>query len=207
MSLATTAFLLVAILQAVAAALANSSTTCFSNIVGSLVCCIAFLHYRWMQADGSNMMAIRYSDWFFTLPLLVLEIFIILGIGVGTNLGYFLVVLTLILVMLGSGWMSVRFLRNSSRQRFNPRRMLWLLLGFVALVAIYWIVLGILEQANDNTLTKITITFFLLWSLYGVVALGETKVIDSGPGQYMYDILDIITKAVFGIIVAFSSFN
>lgn len=53
-----------------------------SNALGVTVNAIAFVHYNQMQADfvrGKGVWATRFSDWAATVPLMVLEVYALLG--------------------------------------------------------------------------------------------------------------------------------
>ena len=197
--LATAALAGASAMQALAATRATDAKTALSNATGSSVCLIAFIHYLCIMRPGIDATTIRYSDWLITLPLLLLEIFLICGIDIVENGWVFLLTCILLLAMLLAGWMSVRSKRRHPTKSIQQK--VWLLVGCVCLIAVYWIVLSLFEQTKTGLLPLISIGFFSLWSLYGVVA-----VIDGSHTQYMYDILDLSTKAVFGIIVAIHTF-
>jgi bacteriorhodopsin len=145
-------------------------------------------------------MSIRYSDWIITLPLLLVEIFLICGIDIGENLGWFLLTCTFIFLMLLAGWMALKSFRKNPGK--SKRFMGFILTGCFCLAAVYWIVLGQLDHTKTGTpLQTVAITLFLAWSLYGIVAVMQSTG-ENGPDQYMYDLLDLATKAIFGIIVA-----
>ena len=183
------------ILQALAALYATDTKTTVSNATGSGVCMVALLHYYWMSLPGSDVMSIRYSDWFITLPFLLLDIFLICGIDLMENLGFFLVACLFLMVMLIAGWKALQ-----------TQSVAWLALGCLCLLVVYGIVFGVLSQTEQGPLATVTRVFFLLWILYGVVAVQQYRSSseNSGSIQAVYDVLDITTKAVFGVVVASS---
>jgi bacteriorhodopsin len=199
--IATTALAIVSATQALAAIRAENEKTIVSNSVGAAVCFIAFLHYILLSRPGKDIMSIRYSDWFFTLPLLLIEIFLICGIDIIDNIWMFLFLIMLIMGMLITGWMAVRSLRSNGTNYTK-----WLVAGTICLVAIYLIVLGVLERDTDGPLQTATIIFFLMWTLYGFVSFYQ-RTGNEHMSQAAYDILDIVTKAVFGLVVAAFAFN
>ena len=203
-TIATSALAIVSATQAMAAIHSNNKKTTVSNSIGSVVCFIALLHYRLLSTSGKDTMAIRYSDWLFTLPLLLLEIFLICGIDIIDNIWMFLFTIMLIIGMLVTGWMAVRSLRSNPAD--GKRSTKWWIVGTICLIAVYLIVLGVLERDPDGPLQTATIVFFLVWTLYGVVSLYQ-RTGSEYMSQAAYDILDIVTKAVFGLVVAVFAFN
>jgi bacteriorhodopsin len=105
--------------------------------------------------------------------------------------------------MLLAGWMSARSKRIHPTKSIQQKG--WLVVGCVCLIAVYRIVLSLLEHTKTGLLPVISIGFFSLWALYGVVAVIQQPG-DGSYTQYMYDILDLSTKAVFGLIVAIHTF-
>jgi bacteriorhodopsin len=185
----------VAILQGLVALRTSDHKTVLSNSIGSTVCSIAFIHYLWLSSKGDTT-SIRYSDWLLTLPLLLLEIYLICDME---NQESFLLAVTLILFMLYSGW------KAESSNVNSGNRKAWLFLGCLNLLLVYMIVLG-QTGFPDEFLQAVTIILFLSWSLYGVVSASQGKVEDSSI-QSAYDLLDLSTKAIFGIVVAISSYR
>jgi bacteriorhodopsin len=204
--LAATSMACTSIIQALAALHATDEKIILSNTIGSGVCGIALLHYYWLTQPGVNVMANRYSDWVLTLPLLLLDIFIICGIDVIGNILFFLLSCILIFGMLIAGWKSIRAQNNHPNNSTLFKT--WMTIGFLCLIAVYWIVLGMMERTKDGTIQTVTIGLFLLWPIYGVVAacFPTGKSSDKDPEQYAYDILDIASKAILGLVVASGAF-
>jgi bacteriorhodopsin len=195
---AATILLGTAVVQAIAAWQAPDSKSQQSNTVGALVCAIAFLHYFiWIQTGSSDrtIMNFRYSDWLFTLPLLLIEICLICEIDITDNIWLLLLTCLLIFSMLGAGWTALRKSRSG----------VWLALGFLCLALVYGIVLGLLDPLVTGTLPVVAIVGFVAWILYGAVAVAQRHK-STSTGQSAYDVLDVLTKAVFGLIVASSVF-
>jgi bacteriorhodopsin len=202
--IATAALAVVSATQALVAIRTKDEKTLVSNSIGSVVCLIAFLHYCLLSMYKWDVMMVRYSDWFFTLPLLLIEIFVICGIDIIDNIWMFLFAILLIIGMLVTGWMAVRSLRSNPTD--GTRYIKWLISGTICLIAVYLIVLGLLERGPDGPLQTVTIAFFLVWTLYGAVSLYQRRGSEQ-MSQSAYDILDIVTKAVFGIVVAAFAVN
>jgi bacteriorhodopsin len=186
---------LAAAVQALAATQSLDNSKKISNVMGSMSCSIAFVHYLLIMGSDGDEMYIRYSDWIWTLPLLLFDIMLIFGIDIAENILLCLLTLLFLLGMLVAGWMAINAPRHSN---------MWLTVGFACLLAVYGIVLLILPHNLEGNLTSVTLFFFLLWSLYGVVAITDRNgvVNNNQYAQHAYDVLDICTKAVFGLAVA-----
>jgi bacteriorhodopsin len=189
-------------MQALAAVRSTDTKVAISNALGSTICLIAFIHYQWIVRSESDVMAIRYSDWCITLPLLLLDIFLICGVDLGENAWLCMVSGLLIFAMLLAGWYALRSQRNHPTNAARHRS--FLVLGCLCLAIVYFIVLGLLDRTKTGLLPNVAISGLLLWSLYGIVAFFRDTG-TNGNVQYMYDILDVVTKAIFGIVVAFST--
>jgi bacteriorhodopsin len=195
------------IVQAIAASHATDTKAILSNTTGSVICGIAFVHYTWITRPGCDVMAIRYSDWLLTLPLLLLDIFLICGVDILNNLWICILAGLLLLAMIFAGWRSVRSHRTDPTN--HARYAAWISVGFVCLLAVYWIVFGLLEPivTGADTLSLITLGFFVMWIVYGIVAAFPRHMDVDGHVQQAYDVLDLLTKAVFGLVVAADVFR
>jgi bacteriorhodopsin len=166
------------------------------EFTGALVCFIALMHYLLIIVTPDyDTMIIRYSDWILTLPLLLYKILLIRNVKVDENIIWCICLFGLLMLMLWSGWKSERLTGHK-----------WtgtMLIGFISLLGIYLIVFNVLESPILDTLQIVTIIFFLMWILYGVVASGR-DILKKTTLHTAYDVLDLSTKAIFGVLVVFT---
>lgn len=159
------------------------------NVIGAGVCAIAFQHYRWMSEVGRSsqeILNIRYMDWFLTLPLLYWECLLFSGVDVLEH--PFLVGLStiLVLLMLAAGKLSTQSRHHKTL----------VLLGFLCLVATV-VLFCLMVPSYQHAPTIISLMIIGSWFAYGILALMRTK--ESSTG---YNILDLLNKACFGLVVA-----
>ncbi|MDG2188926.1 MAG: bacteriorhodopsin, partial [Candidatus Marinimicrobia bacterium] len=77
-----------------------------SLTVSGLVCFIAAVHYFYMRdAGGTDVVAIRYIDWLITVPLLMVELYIVLLAVTNVGSGVFKRLLTFTTLMLVFGYL------------------------------------------------------------------------------------------------------
>jgi hypothetical protein len=184
-----------ALFQTVVSVLVPDAKTAGSNRLGAIICLIACVHYiGLLLAPASSVMAIRYSDWLLTLPLLLWEIFRILEIDIyGRYWVRFLGAIALLLGMLAAGWKGVETASTHPRQAT-----LWLVVGCVCLIALDVFVCVTVDPLDNDGLKLVTLIIFLGWALYGLVAAYPLTATST---QLAYDVLDIGTKAGFGVVV------
>jgi bacteriorhodopsin len=175
---------------------ADGNTRQFESI-GVIVCYIALMHYVLiLMLPHYDTMLIRYSDWLLTLPLLLYKILLIRKVDIDQNIGIIIGLGVLLMIMLYTGWRAERLKLG------KPSWWVSILIGCLSLFLIYILVFGSLESPKVDALQFITTFFFLMWILYGVVALNRENM-STIHGHICYDVLDFCTKGVFGILVAF----
>ena len=186
-----------AVTQAITAfASPSGSTSVQTNAVGASVCAIAFLHYLWMQKsftsdDNSKVTSLRYSDWFITLPLLLLECMFYSDIHFGDNIHGIITMFVLLMMMLVCG--RVAESRSAS---------ILYILGFLCLIGVYVLFISMVEEFTTKTLLVLVVMG--TWILYGIAGMLLRS--SSRWKQVSYNILDLLNKAVFGTVVALLSY-
>ena len=117
-----------------------------SLTVAALVCFVAFWHYMYMRdvwvATGESPTVYRYIDWLITVPMQIVEFYLILAACTAVSLGVFWKLLAGSLVMLLGGY-------------FGETGVLSPMVGFVIGMAgwifiIYYIFVGEAAQIKDS---------------------------------------------------------
>ena len=178
----------IAVLQTLAAVTATQTRMRGANAIGAAVCAIAALHYVMMHRsrDETTVWSYRYSDWYPTTLLLLLELFWLMhSDGARLSVGYVGAALALCVAMLCMGQLS----RAGYPGAFS--------LGCVAGAAtLAMVVLGT-QRHGEPRRNAWAFAFLALWALYPVAAL-----LPDAAAQASLTALDVLTKAVFGAVVA-----
>ena len=187
------------------------STWRVSMLVVGLVTLIAGIHYYYMRAywisSGDSPIVYRYIDWFLTVPLQMIEFYLILvaaGIAVSSNVFWRLLIGTFIMLLGGYagevGWLSPG-------------------LGFVIGMA-GWIIIifeifrgesSLKAKTNENirsAFNSLRIIVLVGWAIYpiGYILGFITPIIggieaDINTLNLIYNLADFINKILFGLII------
>jgi bacteriorhodopsin len=166
--------------------------------LAAFVTSIAAFHYYYMINSKNTPVLYRYFDWFFTTPILLIDLCILLDIFDYATLIKIVSLNTIMLLFGYLGELKILSILTST------------ILGFIPFVLMFYIIymekqkveLLQKDELNKNTQqsnNKETIfnVFILLWSLYGIVHM-----IPHGNLQnIIYNCLDLITKGFFGLFV------
>ena len=161
-----------------------------SNVIGATVCAIAYKHYDWIR-NGSDVMSMRYSDWFLTLPLLLWEFALLSHISIDHHILQFIASILALVSMLLVG-------KLASMERWDRYRVP-LLLGGMFFLVLSAVLYGLLVPNWSDGSTLVTLILICTWGVYGILALVR------GP-QWGYNVLDAVNKAMFGVFVAMQAF-
>lgn len=178
--------------------------------VSGLVCLVAAIHYLYMRDiwvnTGDTPTVFRYIDWLITVPLQMIEFFLILSAVTKVSSGIFWRLLIGTLVMLVFGYLGEAGIMNS-------------LLAFVLSMAgwafiIYEIYLGEAGKVNAASATPAVQRAFSLmrlivvfgWAIYPIgYVLGYLTGGDPADSATMlnvvYNLADFINKIGFGVII------
>ena len=179
-----------------------------SLTVAGLVTGIAFWHYLYMREawvlTGSSPTVYRYIDWFITVPLQIVEFYLILAAVTVVRSSLFWKLLSASLVMLIGGYLGETNVLSSS-------------VGFVIgmlgwIYIIYEIFFG--EAANVNKTSgnvssqKAFVTIRAIvtfgWAIYPLgyaLAYFGGSTSDSATLNIVYNLADLINKAAFGLAI------
>jgi len=178
-----------------------------SIIVSGLVTGIAFVHYVYMRdvwvMTGESPTVYRYIDWLITVPLLMIEFYLVLAAVGKANSGIFWRLLIGTVVMLVGGYLGEAGYINAT-------------LGFVIGMAgwfyiLYEVFSGEAGKAAAKSGNKALVTAFgamrmivtVGWAIYplGYVFGYLTGGVDADSLNVIYNIADLLNKTAFGLII------
>ena len=178
-----------------------------SVIVAGLVTGIAFIHYMYMRevwvATGDSPTVYRYIDWLITVPLQMVEFYLILSAVGKANSGMFWRLLLGSVVMLVGGYLGEAGYINAT-------------LGFIIGMAgwiyiLYEIFSGEAGKAAAKSGNKALVTAFgamrmivtVGWAIYplGYVFGYLTGGVDANSLNVVYNLADFINKIAFGLVI------
>ena len=178
-----------------------------SITVAGLVTGIAFIHYMYMRevwiGTGESPTVYRYIDWLITVPLLMIEFYLVLAAVGKANSGIFWRLLIGTVVMLVGGYLGEAGYINAT-------------LGFVIGMAgwfyiLYEVFSGEAGKAAAKSGNKALVTAFgamrmivtVGWAIYplGYVFGYLTGGVDADSLNVIYNIADLLNKTAFGLII------
>ena len=176
-----------------------------SMLVSALITGIAALHYYYMRnaaMEGDITTAYRYVDWILTVPLQMVEFFLILvaaGAAVSSGAFYRLLIGTLVMIVGGylgeAGHISV---------------LLGFIIGMIGWAVIIWEIFR--GEASQAATTKESVTsafnamrliVLVGWAIYplGYVFGLMMGSVDADTLNWIYNLADFINKILFGLII------
>ena len=182
-----------------------------SLTVAALVCFVAFWHYLYMRdvwvVTGESPTVYRYIDWLITVPMQIVEFYLILAACTAVSLGVFWKLLAGSLVMLLGGY-------------FGETGVLSPMVGFVIGMAgwifiIYYIFVGEAAQIKDSAGNENLVLAFdgikwivtIGWAIYpigyfmGYLGGG----VDANGLNTLYNLADLVNKFLFGLVIWYAA--
>jgi len=178
-----------------------------SVIVAGLITGIAFIHYMYMRevwvTTGDSPTVYRYIDWLITVPLQMVEFFLILSAVGKANSGMFWRLLIGSLVMLVGGYLG-------EAKHIPPT--LGFIIGMAGWVYIlYEVFSGEAGKAAAKSGNKALVTAFgalrmivtVGWAIYplGYIFGYLTGGVDSETLNVVYNLADFVNKIAFGLVI------
>ena len=178
-----------------------------SVIVAGLVTGIAFIHYMYMRevwvATGDSPTVYRYIDWLITVPLQMVEFYLILSAVGKANSGMFWRLLLGSVVMLVGGYLGEAGYINAT---------LGFIIGMAGWVYIlYEIFSGEAGKAAAKSGNKALVTAFgamrmivtVGWAIYplGYIFGYLTGGVDANSLNVVYNLADFVNKIAFGLVI------
>ncbi|MFT5100776.1 MAG: bacteriorhodopsin [Patiriisocius sp.] len=178
-----------------------------SLTVSGLVTLIAAVHYFYMRdvwvSTGESPTAFRYIDWLLTVPLLMIEFYLILSAVAKVPSGVFWRLLLGTIAMLGFGYAGEVGLMDP-RIAFVPAMVAW---GYI----IWEIFKGEASQINaglanvhvQKAFKAMCLIVTVGWAIYPIgYFIGYfTSGADVGTMNIIYNVADFINKIAFGLII------
>ena len=178
-----------------------------SMVVAALITFIAAVHYMYMRGvwveTGDTPTVYRYIDWLITVPLQLVEFYLILSAVRKVDTGIFWRILIGSLVMLVGGYLGEAGFINAT-------------LGFIIGIAgwvyiLYEIFSGEAGKAAAKSGNKALVTAFgalrmivtIGWAIYplGYIFGYLTGGIDANSLNVIYNLADFVNKIAFGLII------
>ena len=183
-----------------------------SLTVACLVCFVAFWHYMYMRdvwvATGESPTVYRYIDWLITVPMQIVEFYLILAACTAVSLGVFWKLLVGSLVMLLGGY-------------FGETGMLTPMVGFVVGMAgwvfiIYYIFVGEAAQIKDSAGNENLVMAFdgikwivtIGWAIYPIgyfMGYLGSGIGDGAMLNTIYNLADLVNKFLFGLVIWYAA--
>ena len=183
-----------------------------SLTVAALVCFVAFWHYMYMRdvwvATGESPTVYRYIDWLITVPMQIVEFYLILAACTAVSLGVFWKLLAGSLVMLLGGY-------------FGETGVMSPMMGFIMGMAgwvfiIYYIFVGEAAQIKDSAGNENLVLAFdgikwivtIGWAIYPIgyfMGYLGSGVGDGTMLNTVYNLADLINKFLFGLVIWYAA--
>jgi len=176
--------------------------------VSAIVVGIAGYHYFRIFsgfADGEMNEGYRYADWLITVPLLVIELLIVLGVASDVRKSLMLRLVPASAIMIALGYPGEVSTDEGSKW-------LWWVLAMIPFVYILWTLNGQMNAARSREsgavasgIKNATIVLLVTWLVYPIAFLfpifDETSETLEVLRQAGYTIADITSKALYGLMI------
>jgi len=176
--------------------------------VSAVVVGIAGYHYYriWQGfSEGEMNEGYRYADWLITVPLLVIELLIVLGVANEVRKGLMRKLVPATVLMIALGY-------PGEVSSDNGTKWLWWVLAMIPFVYILWVLYGQLQEASSResgavagAIKNATVVLVVTWCVYPIAYL--FPVFDANSEglevlrQVGYTFADITAKALYGLMI------
>ena len=184
-----------------------------SLTVAALVCFVAFWHYMYMRdvwvATGESPTVYRYIDWLITVPMQIVEFYLILAACTAVSLGVFWKLLAGSLVMLLGGY-------AGETGMFGVTPLVGFVIGMAGWIfIIYYIFVGEAAQIKDSAGNENLVLAFdgikwivtIGWAIYPIgYFLGYLGGgVDANGLNTLYNLADLVNKFLFGLVIWYAA--
>ena len=190
-----------------------------SMTVAALVTGVAWYHYTYMRevaimADGGSPLVYRYIDWLITVPLQVVEFYLILAaIGVGTFV-MFRNLMVASIVMLVAGFFGES---GAMDAHLELSATVWWVIGMLGWgYILYELWSGDVKEASESGSPGVQYAFNAMrmivtvgWAIYpigylmGAGTLGDSLGVDEM--NIIYNVADLVNKGAFGMMIWYAA--
>ena len=177
-----------------------------SMTVAGLVTGIAFVHYMYMRdvwiATGDSPTVYRYIDWLITVPLQIIEFYLILRVCTNVGSGLFWKLLGASLVMLIAG-----FLGEIGSAPAWPAFIVGMAAWLYIIYEVFSGEAGKLNASSGNAAAQSAFSTIRLivtigWAIYPLgYILGVGSNPDMANANIIYNLADFINKIAFGLAI------
>lgn len=169
-----------------------SQKSSLSLQLSSFVTMIASMHYYLMIQNKDNVHVYRYFDWFFTTPVLLIDLCLLLDI--------YDPMFVFELILYNTAMLGIGFVGELGYIGLLPST----IVGFVPLGIMFARLRAkLLSQNPTKDQIDLLNVFFGLWGLYGVNNLVTNRVLSNS----IFNGLDFLTKGAFGLYIFAASFS
>lgn len=137
--------------------------------------------------DWDEVIKTRYLDWSITTPIMLIVLVNVLAhhLNIYPSFRVFLVIFVLNYLMLYIGY----------RGEFQKNKMLYMILGFIPFILMYYIIYCLYVRPKYNQFNYIIFFFFLIiWSIYGLIYNMDVR-----TKNIVYNYLDLVAKCFVGL--------
>ena len=176
--------------------------------VSAVVVGIAGYHYYRIWSDFGEMKmneGYRYADWLITVPLLIVELLIVLGVSSELRKKLMASLIPATVLMIGLGY------PGEIAERSGTKWLFWVL-AMIPFAYILWTLYGQLQAASKRetpavakAIKNATVVLLATWMVYPIAYLFPVFDADSGTletlRQVGYTFADITAKGLYGLMV------
>tara|TARA_Y100000591_G_C21830011_1_gene698991 strand:- start:577 stop:1323 length:747 start_codon:yes stop_codon:yes gene_type:complete len=177
-----------------------------SLTVAGLICGIAFWHYLYMRGvwvdTGDSPTVFRYIDWLLTVPLQMVEFYLILAAVTVVAGSLFWQLLLGSLVMLIFGYMGEAKLM-SAMPAFVIGMLAWLYMIYVLYMGAGKAAVSSTSASVQTAYNSMLLIIVVGWAIYplGYVFGYLMGAVDSATLNLIYNLADFVNKILFGLVI------
>ena len=177
-----------------------------SLTVAGLVNGIAFWHYLYMRGmwvdTQSSPTVFRYIDWLITVPLQIVEFYLILAAVTVVRVNVFWKLLTASIVMLVGGYMGEAGLM-SAMPAFVIGMLAWLYMIYVLYMGAGKAAVSSTSASVQTAYNSMLLIIVVGWAIYplGYVFGYLMGAVDSATLNLIYNLADFVNKILFGLVI------
>ena len=177
-----------------------------SLTVAGLICGIAFWHYLYMRGvwidTGETPTVFRYIDWLLTVPLQMVEFYLILAAVTAVASGLFWQLLLGSLVMLIFGFMGEAGIM-AAMPAFVIGMLAWIYMIYVLYMGAGKAAVATTSASVQTAYNSMLLIIVVGWAIFpiGYVAGYLMGAVDSSTLNLIYNLADFVNKILFGLVI------